>query len=211
MMRGRTMVVAVGAIVLIGLAAVVGIRSLAPADDLTVTPSPAEGTESAGTMPAAAARADSGEAPPPWAQQDDGTAPAESTAAPAEDRKRAQQMDQLQQTMGVLVDDALDRSEASNDHLRKALVTLEEMDDPAIKAQVNLAAVRHNLEVSIQMQALVRELQLRVAEPESPEREAHIAALKLQFLALQGQLRTDITPPGAPLPIPVPASEPAAR
>lgn len=211
MMRGRTMVIAVGAIVLIGLAAVAGTRSLAPADDLAVAPPPAEVAESAEPMPAAAARADSSEAPPPWAQQNVGTPQAENTASATENPKRVQQMDQLQQSMEALVEDAMDRSEAGNDHLRKALDTLEEMDDPAVKAQVNLAAVRHNLEVSIQMQALVRELQLRVAEPESPEREARIAALKLQFQTVQGQLRTDITPPGAPLPIPASAPERAAQ
>ncbi len=205
MMQRRPVIIAVSVVVGIGLVAVFFLRSIAPETDAPPMPTPAVDAAEASAPTTAASSAGSDESAPPWA-----TSSADALAVEGNESamapKRAQQMAQLEQTMGALVNDALSRSVASREHLLKALDTLEEMDDPTVNAQINLDALRHNLEVSSQMQTLVQELQQLVAQPESPERRQRIDALKLQFEALRSQLRTDVTPPGAPLPLPAPDS-----
>jgi hypothetical protein len=219
-MRPRTLVIGVVAVVLLGLVAVWGLRrSVPPADAPPGATAGAEGTPAApddamapspspdATTPVVA------EPPPPWALGL-GEAPAVDAApaapASAEEARRAAQMAKLRESMDALVGDALDRSEASTVHVRKALDALEALDDPAVKAQIDLGAVRHNLEVSARMQALLRELRQTMAEPRTPERQQRIDALRAEFQGLQAQIRTDVTPPGATLPVPAAPPAPAA-
>ena len=205
MMRTRSLLIAVAAAVLIGILAVAALRNIAP----PVDPPQITDTDAADVTPAdvavspppAANAVDAGE-PPPWASADGvSTATAEAADSAAE-VKRAQQLAQLQQSVMVLADDALERSIASNEHVRRTLDMLEAMDDPAVNAQIDLAAVRHNFEIGVRVQTLVQELQAQMAESSTPERQQRIDVLKRELETLQLQLRSDITPAGASLPVP---------
>lgn len=207
----RTLLLVVGAVVLIGVVAVWGLRSVAGGDGSTETET---GTAAAppalappdhaavGAAPAPVAPAS--EAPPPWATgaaADQPAATEAATAADAEAARRAARMAEVQQSMDALVGDALERSAASTVHVRRALDALDALDDPAVEAQIDLEAVRHNLAIGERMQALVRELRATMAEPRTPERQARIDALQAEIKALQAQVRTDLGP-GAKPPMP---------
>jgi predicted nucleic acid-binding Zn-ribbon protein len=98
----------------------------------------------------------------------------------------------LQQSVQGLVGVARQRSVASEAYLRQALATLEQMNDPAITAQINLDAVRQNLETSIRMQALSGQLQQVMSQPAGEQRQQRQEALMAQLRQLQGQLRSDV-------------------
>jgi hypothetical protein len=195
MMRPRTLLITVAAVVLLGVLAVAALRSVAPPPDAAPAAAPvADASPEAETTPAAPAAVAAVEPPPPWASAASGTEALALEAPPAspEDARRAAQMAELQQSMAVMLDDALARSAATSQHLRKALDTLEAMDDPAVKAQINLDALRHNLGVSDRMQEVARELQAQINLPRTPERQQRIEALQAEFATLQGQLRSDV-------------------
>jgi len=214
-MSPRALVIAAIAVAVLGVAAVWVLRQTAtPADDPAP---PADQVADAGPTPGAPQGAEpvpppvaAGDAPPPWA-----TGPIDDTAnnagAPAPDPQaalRAARMADLQQSMDALVGDALGRSAASTVHLRKAIDALEALDDPAVKANIDIAALRHNLDIAERMHVLVRELRTLTAQPRTPERQARIDALQTQMQMLQAQVRTDVRPPGAP-PLGAPAATPA--
>ncbi len=180
----------------LGILAVVTLRGVAPRPETLQEPAdlPAETAAVSPAAPVPSPAPAAVEAPPPWASALPETAPAETTKAPT---LREQQLAVLQQSMSAMLAEAVDRSAASSVHVRKALDTLEAMDDPAIKAQFNLPALRHNLEISLQLQAIAQEMQAEVATPRTPERDARIEALRKEFETLRQQLRTDVVPPGA--------------
>ncbi len=201
MTPNRTLLIGIGATVVVGLLAVAALRGVAP--------QPAEERASpAGTAASAAAEAEpapaapatgSTEPPPPWAN----ALPAEQPATPPADTaaaRREQRMAELQQSMSAVLDDALERSVASGEHLRKALDALEAMDDPQVKAQINLEALRHNLDISVQMQGVARQMQAEIRQPRSAARDARIEELRREFARLQGQVRNDVSRTGAALP-----------
>lgn len=207
-MRTRTIAIAAAAVVILGVIAVAALRSLAPTAEApapTVAPAPPMAAPVDAAAPAPAAPATAAEdAPPPWARGDaalpaDGTVP----SAPGE-ALRERQMAELRASMDGLVDNALARSTESNEHVRKALDTLEAMDDPAVKAQVNLDAVRHNFEINVRMQALLTETRALRDQPASPQRDQRLEAIQREFDALRGQIRADMSPANAPVPV-VPA------
>ena len=199
--------VALTAVVVIaaGLIAVMTLRGFAtrtadPAPDAAVTPA---ATPSA-VAPAATDTPTTAEAPPPWARTpptDTDTGTAADTRS-TEDPERAEQLRQLQQSMRGIMTGASQRSQATNAHLRNALDTLQEMDDPAVTSQINLDAVRHNLEISIKMQALSQELQQVMAAPASSARQQRLDTTLAQFRQLQSQLRQDVRAPGATVTLP---------
>lgn len=191
---------AIGTLLLVGVGvlAVATLRTVAPVAPVAPRSDAPRGVD-ADAVPrpeatAAAVAPTASEAPPPWATglPADGIAGDDAgTASPRERHVAA-----LQETMSLMVEDALQRSEANSVHMRKALEVLEAIDDPAVKAQIDLAGLRHNMEVSLQMQALAREMQAALATPKTPQRDAAIDALQVRFDALRRQLRTDVAPPG---------------
>lgn len=201
MMRSRTVLILVAAVILVGVLAVAALRSVAPAPEATTpndvaAPDPAAATGIESPAPASAAAAV--EPPPPWASAPV-DADAQAALAPSiseDDARREAQMAELRQTVSVMIDDALTRSTATSQHLRKALDTLEAMDDPAVKAQINLEALRHNLGISDRMQVVARELKSQLDNPPSPQRQQRIEALQRELATLQGQLRTDVARTG---------------
>lgn len=196
-MSRRTIAIATGAVIAFGAVAVIATRTLSPSAPAPVPKSaPASKPTAASSATAAAATGD--EAPPPWAQAGDETAGAPAARGSYRtDPQRERHLQELQRSMHGLLAEATQRSDASNDYLRQALTTLEQMDDPAVKAQVNLQAVRHNLEISIRMQQLAQQLQQEFAQPRTPERQQRIEAITAQVRQLQSQLRQDVHPPGA--------------
>lgn len=186
----------------VGVLAVATLRSVAPvAPEAPQYAAPANADTDATPIPGARATAEAPtarEAPPPWMTglPADGVAVENEGAAGPRERQLAT----LHQTMSLMVEDALQRSEANSVHMRKALEVLEAIDDPAVKAQIDLANLRHNMEVSLQMQALAKEMQATLATPKTPQRDAAIDALQVRFEALRNQLRIDVAPanPGAP-------------
>lgn len=202
-MRTRTIAIAVGAVVVLGFLAVAAMRSVVPAPEAPADAGPTAEPVAAPVEPVAVApSAAADEAPPPWARGDDAL-PVDGTAPTTpRDPVRERQMAELRASMGALVDNALERSVESNEHVRKALDTLEAMDDPAVKAQVNLEAVRHNFEINVRMQALLKETRALQAQPASPQRDQRLQAIQNEFDVLRGQLRNDMVPAGAPVPAP---------
>lgn len=200
MSRHRALAIGTVLLVGIGVLAVALLRSVAPpAPD---APRPAEAADAVlpaiPAVPPPAAASAIAEAPPPWAAGLGADASAQ--AGSAEPTLRERQLAELQQSMTLMLDDAVQRSQASSAHMRKALDTLEAMDDPAVKAQIDLATLRHNMEISLQMQALAQEMRAAVATPKTPQRDAAIDALQLRFEALRHQLRTNTAPAGATAP-----------
>lgn len=201
MTNPRTLLIGLGATVALGVIAVALLRNVAPSrtDEATPAPRPDQATEAiADTQTGAAPTVAAAEPPPPWAS----AVPAGEAAQAAEDTaalRREQHMADLQQSMSAVLDDALARSVSSSEHLRKALDALEAMEDPAVNARINLAALRHNLEISLQMQDVARRLKAEVGLPRSAEGDARIEALRREFAALQTQLRADVSAtPGGP-------------
>lgn len=199
-------------VIVAGLIVVMTLRGFA-----TRTPADAAVMPVATPTTAAAVTVDTpatAEAPPPWArtQSTDSDTGAPADTRSAEDPERAEQMRQLQQSMRGIMTETSRRSQATNDHLRNALDTLQEMNDPAVTSQINLDAVRQNLEISIKMQALAQELQQVMAEPGGPARQQRLEATLAQFRQLQSQLRQDVSAPGATEVIPAfPTLAPAAK
>ncbi|HYG05419.1 MAG TPA: hypothetical protein VD865_03290 [Stenotrophomonas sp.] len=185
------------AAIAVGIALVLALRTAAPRNDAPAVDAPLAASapptqaSTAATTPATAGNDD---APPPWLRGDAATAPppAATPAAAAEDPERARQMAALQQSVQGLVGVARQRSVASETYLRQALATLEQMHDPAITAQINLEAVRQNLEISIRMQQLTEQMQQVLAQPPSEQRQQRQDALMAQLRQLQGQLRSDV-------------------
>ena len=203
-MRTRTIAIAAGAAVVLGFLAVTAMRSVAPAGDAPAAAAPAPEPVATPVEPAATGTpsAVAEEAPPPWARGEDALAEGGEAPGIPRDPVRERQMAELRASMGALVDNALERSVESNEHVRKALDTLESMDDPAVKAQVNLEAVRHNFEINVRMQALLKETRALQAQPASPQRDQRLQAIQNEFDVLRGQLRNDMVPAGAPVPVP---------
>lgn len=191
------------AAIAVGLAVVLAVRAWAPRAtppgglDAPLAAASPKAAPAAAPAPAAPARAD--DAPPPWLRDDTTpAAPAPLASAPAEDPERARQMAALQQSVQGLVGVARQRSIASEAYMRQALATLEQMNDPAITAQINLPAVRQNLETSIRMQQVSEQLQQVMGQPPGEQRQQRQEALLAQLRQLQGQLRSDVraTPAG---------------
>ncbi|MGH8084314.1 MAG: hypothetical protein ACREPV_03455 [Lysobacter sp.] len=207
----RAIVLATAVVIAAGIIVVMTLRGFAsrsPAPVANAADAPIDSPIAA--APAAASPPAATETPP-WARAQ--ATDIEPTAAPeaAADPQRARQMQQLQHAMRGIMTEASRRSDATNDHLRKALDTLQEMNDPAVTSQVNLDAVRHNLEISIKMQDLAQELQQVMAEPGSPARQQRLDATLQQFRRLQSQLRQDVRAPGATVDLPTfPTAAPAA-
>lgn len=79
------------------------------------------------------------------------------------------------------------------------------MNDPAVTSQIDIAAVRRNLEISIQMQTLAQELQQLMQQPNSEERKQQVADKMAKIRQLQTQLDPDVRAPGSTLPPLAPA------
>ncbi|TWI06227.1 hypothetical protein IP90_00492 [Luteimonas cucumeris] len=217
MSNRRAIVIAALVVIVAGLIAVLTVRTLAgrnaapvAATDAPVATSVAPPAETATETPAPT----TDEAPPPWATSDaasDAAQAATSTTATATDPVRERQLRELQQAMKGVIAESTQRSAATYQHLSKALDTLEQMNDPTVTAQINLDAVRNNLDVSMRMQALAQQLQQIMTEADSPERKQRLDATMAQFRMLQSQLRSDVSAAGSSLPAPAaPTRAPAA-
>ena len=183
-----------GAAIAVGAALLLVLRPASPRLDTPVE-ADAQVVQPSATAAAAATPVSApDDAPPPWLRGDT-NAPANAPRSPTlttEDPERARQMATLQQSVQGLVGVARQRSAASETYLRQALATLEQMNDPAITSQVNLEAVRQNLEISIRMQQLSSQLQQILTQPPGEQRQQRQDALMAQLRQLQGQLRSDV-------------------
>lgn len=193
-MNRRLWWLGVGAAIAVGIALVLVLRGASPRPQAPLeADAPMAAPTVAATVEPAAAASTTDQAPP-WLRGDT-AAPASAAAAaaaPAEDPERARQMAALQQSVQGLVGVARQRSVASETYLRQALATLEQMNDPAITSQVNLEALRQNLEISIRMQQIGTQLQQILAQPPGEQRQQRQEALMAQMRQLQGQLRSDV-------------------
>lgn len=188
------------AVIVLGMATVLAVRAWMPRTDAPVeVDAPlAPVVAPAASAPAAVAASRAGDdAPPPWLRDaptagNANTAPSAAAPRPDEDPERARQLASLQQSVQGLVGVARQRSVASETYLRQALTTLEQMHDPAITAQINLEAVRQNLEISIRMQQLTEQMQQVLSQPPGEQRQQRQDALMAQLRQLQGQLRSDV-------------------
>jgi len=184
-----------GAAIAVGAALVLALRTGSPrAEAALEADAPRAATPAVAAAPAPAPAPATDDAPPPWLRGETNApaAPPSAATATREDPERARQMAALQQSVQGLVGVARQRSVASETYLRQALATLEQMNDPAITSQVNLEAVRQNLEISIRMQQLTGQLQQILTQPPGEQRQQRQEALMAQLRQLQGQLRSDV-------------------
>ncbi|HVJ38838.1 MAG TPA: hypothetical protein VM687_13665 [Stenotrophomonas sp.] len=183
-----------GAAIAVGIALVLVLRGTSPRVDAPLEADAPIATPTVAAAIEPAAPANPTDQPPPWLRGDTAaptpSAPAATTTT--EDPERARQMAALQQSVQGLVGVARQRSVASETYLRQALATLEQMNDPAITSQVNLEAVRQNLEISIRMQQISTQLQQILSQPPGEQRQQRQEALMAQMRQLQGQLRSDV-------------------
>lgn len=195
-------VIAVGFIVVLTLRAFTAPqdRSAPPKPPIAASPAaPVEATADATPSPAS-------EPPPPWLRNpvtgsgEAGAATDGDADEAAAEALRAKQMRQLRESMLGVIAATSAQSAATDQHLRDALDTLQAMDDPAVTSQINLDAVRHNLEISIRMRELARQLQRIAAEPDSPGRQQRLDATSAELRGLTSQLRRDVRAPGSTLP-----------
>ena len=205
-MNNRRVIVVAGALIVVGLVVVLALRALATRNDAAAPPPAAAAADApqASTEPAAQP-APAAEPPPPWLQQDADGAAAGAPKSTAAEALRAQQMQQLQKSMTGMVAAANLRAQETNAHMRQALDTLQAMNDPAVTSQIDIAAVRRNLEISIQMQTLAQELQQLMQQPNSEERKQQVADKMAKIRQLQTQLDPDVRAPGSTLPPLAPA------
>lgn len=197
--------IAIGAIVVLTLRAFTPDPDFRARGDSPTASAPQMPMDAVAEAEPAPAGAANGDAPPPWLAADlPGAAPAEgSTAAAAggnPDIERQRQLRDLQASMRGVMAASAQRSAETYRHLSDALDTLEAMDDPAVTAQIDLDAVRHNLEISMRMQAAAQKLQRITAEPRSAERQQRMDAVVAELRSLQSQLRADVRAPGSTLP-----------
>lgn len=209
----RAIAFAAGLVIVAGFIVVVTLRRFAP------DPTAPAATAAAARVPAAEPTVTDSpssappvvlqEAPPPWALPEAAGALPDAPATAA-DPVRERQLRELQQSMRSVMAEAVQRSDSTNAHLRQALTTLEQMNDPAVTSQINLPAVRHNLEVSIRMQARAAELQQALAQPVGPHRQQLIDDAMAAMRQLQSQLRSDVRAPGATVAVPAMPAMPGA-
>ncbi|HUH90209.1 MAG TPA: hypothetical protein VLZ76_06085 [Lysobacter sp.] len=191
-------------VIVLGVIVVVTLRGFAARDaQPIVTPAQtAEAPVAESSAPASPVTA-ADEAPPPWARGPGGPAvdvPAAAPPAADDNPVRARQMHDLQQSMQGVLAVASARSTETSQHLRKALDTLEEMNDPAVTSQIDLKALRDNLEISIEMQAVARQMQDTMAEPAGPERQQRLDANMAELRRLQTSMHADVRAAGSSLP-----------
>lgn len=170
----------------------------------TVAPLPAPAPAE---PPPVAVRERASEPPPPWLRPAghtaasgapiDGSTDGSAGDGSTDDGLRARQMRQLHESMRGAMAAASQRSAEIVRHLNDALDTLEAMDDPELASQINLDAVRHNLQISMRMQTLAQRLQQVATEPPGPQRQQRVDATIAELRRLQGQLRHDVAGPGA--------------
>ena len=209
-MNSRRIIVIAALLIVVGLVVVLSLRAIATRSG-TATPLPPATTNAPAASnadPAPPQTAASEEAPPPWLQQDTNSAAADRSPQAA-DALREQQLQQLQQSMRGVAAAANLRAQETNAHLRKALDTLQAMNDPAVTSQIDLAAVRRNLEISMQMQAAAQELQQLMQQADSPERRQQMEAKMAKIRQLQSQMDPDVRAPGSTLPPLTPPTLPA--
>lgn len=208
MSNRRALLIVAAAIIAIGVVVVFTLRRLAPADtSAAATAAPVASTpESAKTAKTAAtpAPAEGGEETPPWLRPEAAASAAPATAKTPEQLLHEAQMQKLQASMSGLTKASLARSQETKKHLTEALDTLEQMNDPAVTSQVNLKAVRRNLDTSFRMQDLAQQLQVLAAQPASPQRQQQMDAIIAEIRKLQTQIVTDVRAPGSSLPAPQP-------
>lgn len=204
----RAIAVAALVVVAIGFIVVLTLRAFTARQDRSAPPEPPVAAaipapaESGGTADPAPAS----EPPPPWlrngtsehGEADAAVAGAASDAAA--EALRDKQMRRLRESMLGVIAATSAQSAATDQHLRDALDTLQAMNDPAVTSQINLEAVRHNLEISIRMRTLARQLQRIAAEPDSPGRQQRLDATSAELRGLASQLRQDVRAPGSTLP-----------
>lgn len=200
----RALLIVTAAIIVIGAVVVFTVRRIAPTGSDTET-AQAPAAESQGIAKVATAprpQADAGEETPPWLQN--GTAPDVAAAAPQtpEQRLREAQMQKLQASLRSLNAASMARAQDTRKPLIDALDTLEQMNDPAVTSQVNLKAVRKNLEIGFRMQELAQQLQTIAAQPASAQRQQQMDAIVAEVRKLQSQITTDVRAPGSSLPPP---------
>lgn len=211
----QAIVLAVVFVIGIGAVFVLTLRAFAPPNDAPTPPIASTAAAPVDTplqqSPAAATPAH--QAPAPWLAP-----PPDDTGAVAENAEgvppqRRQQMAKLQASLQSMLAVTAERSDRTHQSMRDALDALEAMDDPAVTSQIDLGAVRHNLEISVRMQALAQQLQQLSARPDGPERQQRIDAGIAELRRLQSQMRTDVRAPGSTLPelLPAPAVPAAAQ
>ncbi|MDH5821607.1 hypothetical protein QFW77_01180 [Luteimonas sp. RD2P54] len=185
--------IGLAAVVLAGLAAVVGVRMLAPApSEGTATPPPAVSVPGAEPPPEQRA-APAYEAPPPWLG---GPADAEPHTL---EQARAQAEQATEQSRRALAE-LQARSAANEAGIRASIARLDELQAAqGAQAGVNLDALRANLEVALRMQRITQEVQALSLQPSGADRTAAMRAKVDELNQLQGQLRYDIgaQPPAA--------------
>lgn len=199
----RAIALSAGVVIVLGVIVVLTLRGFAARD---AQPSPTQAQAVEAPVADTSASADTtvptaaDEAPPPWARGPAIDVPADAPPAADTNPVRARQMHDLQQSMQGVLAAASARSTETSQHLRKALDTLEEMNDPAVTSQIDLKALRDNLEISIQMQAVARQMQDILAEPAGPERQQRLDANMAELRRLQTSMHADVRAAGSSLP-----------
>jgi succinate dehydrogenase/fumarate reductase flavoprotein subunit len=69
-----------------------------------------------------------------------------------------------------------------------------------VTSQIDLKALRDNLEISIEMQAVARQMQDTMAEPAGPERQQRLDANMAELRRLQTSMHADVRAAGSSLP-----------
>ncbi len=198
----RAIVLSAGVVIVLGVIVVTTLRGLAPHGTppiATQAPAAEARVADASAAPSATATA-AAEPPPPWALASTVDVVAGEPTTRSDNPVRNRQMQDLQQSMQGVLTSASARATETNQHLRKALDTLEEMNDPAVTSQINLDALRDNLEISIKMQAMARQMQDILAEPPGPERQQRLDANMAQLRGLQTAMHPDVRAVGSSLP-----------
>ncbi len=174
------------AVIATGLLVVLAVRSLGPqeaAPAAAVAPAVPSQTAQAAQHPASTAD----EAAPPWMQQ--GSAIASATrvgnAAPSEAASPA------------AITQSLARIRQQSEHNTRAADELLAQIDALEKsgkapADVRLDALRDNLLIAKQAQALAREMAESTQLPDSPQRRQRNAEIIAELQQLQGRLRYDV-------------------
>lgn len=187
-----------GALVAVGLLAVVLLRQGTPEDAGIAAPAEPPAPQATAALPAAGpAPARAAEPSPPW--MNNGTAAAATVARqqPAAFGGRQPTRAELAQAMVQIREKAAQNDRAANELLRQ----LDAMQASGkLPPNINADALRNNLLIAKRTQELAREMGELVAAPAGADTQQRMNVIVAELQQLKGQLRYDVNVGAAPVP-----------
>lgn len=176
------------AVIAVGLLVILAVRSAGKDEPLPVTAAPVSLPSETVSTAAATSSTSPGDETPPWMQPGSATASAAQARLPATATAVASPAE-IQQSL-VRIRQQSEHNTRTADELLAQLDALEKSGKAP--PDVRLDALRDNLLIAKQAQALARELAESTQLPDSPQRRQRHEEIIAELQQLQGRLRYDV-------------------